>query len=89
MISAESKILIANALLMDSRMKEDAMDEKPGTEWADVWSNIDSYPDVLNGYCCALMELEPDTDQLRWIHDRIASVASQAEKLVQEVQADD
>ena len=58
MISAESKSVMANALYMSARMHEDAMDGLPGTEWADVQSNLTEYPATLHGYASALLERE-------------------------------
>lgn len=83
-ISAEAKSNIANALYMDARWMEDAMNERPGTEGSDVWSNLDGYVAALNGYTNALMELGCDTDELRWIHDRLDVVAKQAERMLKE-----
>jgi hypothetical protein len=87
MISAESKSVMANALYMSARMHEDAMDGLPGTEWADVQSNLTEYPATLHGYASALLELGCDTDELRWIHDRIDTIANKADQQLQEVHA--
>ena len=88
MISAESKSAIANALYMSARVLEDAMDGLPGTEWADVQSNLTEYPATLHGYASALLELGFDTEELRWIHDRIYAIANKADQQLQEVRGD-
>jgi hypothetical protein len=68
-ISAEAKETIANALYRDAR------------EWEKRLAPADALQcqNVCIGLCCALMELGLDTEELRWIHDRIDAIATKAE----------
>lgn len=77
MISAESKEHIANALYRDAKQWQERLDPSFALQ----------AKNVLWGHSCALMELGLDTEELRWIHDRIDAIATSAGQMLEEVES--
>jgi hypothetical protein len=77
MISAESKQIIASALYRDAREWEGRakVSDRYGIETANRCRRAS---DVCSELCSALLELGCDTDELRWVHDKIAAIAAEA-----------
>jgi hypothetical protein len=76
-ISLEAKQVIASALYRDARGWEERLDPSTALQCKNVCIDL----------VCALVELGLDTEEMRWVHDRIDDIATKADRMLQEAAA--